>query len=165
MKQNDCKVQFLVQAAIIAALYVALAQIFAPVSFGAVQLRVAEALTILPYFTAAAVPGLFVGCLIGNILGGAILPDIIFGSLATLLGAVLSRYLRHHRFLVPLPPIAANTVIVPLVLRYGYGVTIPLPLQMLTVGLGEVAGCGLLGLCLLLALEPHRTRIFGTGCA
>ena len=81
-------VTFLTQAAMIAAIYVVLTMIFAPFSFGEVQVRVAEALTILPIFTPAAIPGLFVGCLIGNITGGAVLPDIIFGSIATLIGAV-----------------------------------------------------------------------------
>ena len=81
---------FLSQAAMIAAVYVVLTYVFAPFSFGEIQVRVAEALTILPLFTPAAVPGLFIGCLTGNILGGAILPDIIFGSTATLLGALFT---------------------------------------------------------------------------
>ena len=76
-------VTFLTQAAMIAAIYVVLTYVFAPFSFGEVQIRISEALTILPLFTPAAIPGLFVGCLVGNILGGAILPDIIFGSIAT----------------------------------------------------------------------------------
>ena len=98
-------------------------------------------------------PGLFVGCLIANILGGAILPDIICGSLATLIGAVFSYILRKNKYLVPLPPILANTVIVPFVLRYGYGLNAPIPLMMLTVGIGEVISCGVLGMLLLTALE------------
>lgn len=155
------KTLYLAQGAVIAALYVALTEIFAPIGFGAVQLRVAEALTILPYFTPAAIPGLFVGCLIGNMLGGAIPLDIIFGSLATLAGAFGTRALRKHKFLAPLPPIIANTIVVPLVLFYGYGVNIPIPLQMLTVGLGEIAGCGVLGLVLLFALDKNRVKIFG----
>ena len=82
------KVVFITQAAMIAAVYVVLTLVFAPFGFGQVQFRIAEALTILPMFTPAAIPGLFVGCLLGNILAGSILPDIIFGSLATLIGAV-----------------------------------------------------------------------------
>ena len=74
-------VAFMTQAAMIAAIYVVLTYVFAPFSFGEVQIRIAEALTILPVFTPAAIPGLFVGCIVGNILGGAILPDIIFGSI------------------------------------------------------------------------------------
>ena len=80
--------------AMIAAIYVVLTYVFAPFSFGEVQVRISEALTILPVFTPAAIPGLFIGCLIGNILGGAILPDIIFGSIATLIGAFFTWKLR-----------------------------------------------------------------------
>ena len=85
---------FLAQSAMIAAIYVVLTVILAPFSYGEVQVRVSEALTILPVFTPAAIPGLFVGCLISNILGGCILPDIIFGSIATLLGACFTYLLR-----------------------------------------------------------------------
>ena len=81
-------VTFLTHAAMIAAIYVVLTFVFAPISFGEVQIRIAEMLTVLPIFTPAAIPGLFVGCIIGNIAGGALLPDIIFGSIATLIGAV-----------------------------------------------------------------------------
>ena len=83
-------VLFMTHAAMIAAIYVVLTYVFAPFSFGEVQIRIAEALTILPVFTPAAIPGLFIGCLVGNILGGAILPDIIFGSIATLIGAIFT---------------------------------------------------------------------------
>ena len=96
-------VAFMTQAAMIAAIYVVLTYVFAPFSFGEVQIRIAEALTILPVFTPAAIPGLFVGCIVGNILGGAILPDIIFGSIATLIGAFFTYQLRNknrslHRY-------------------------------------------------------------------
>ena len=153
----------MVYAAAIAAIYVVLTVVFAPFSFGEVQIRIAEALTILPVFTPAAVPGLFVGCLIGNMLGGAILPDIIFGSLATLLGAVFTWKLRRApRFLAPLPPILSNIVIVPFVLRIAYGVNLPIPFLMLTVGIGEVISCGVLGLLLASALERYKHQIFRT---
>ena len=156
-------VAFMTQAAMIAAIYVVLTYVFAPFSFGEVQIRIAEALTILPVFTPAAIPGLFVGCIVGNILGGAILPDIIFGSIATLIGAFFTYQLRNKsRFLAPLPPIIANTVIVPFVLRYGYGVALPIPFMMLTVGVGEVVGCGVLGLVLYTALNRYRNVIFKT---
>ena len=93
-------VAFMTQAAMIAAIYVVLTYVFAPFSFGEVQIRIAEALTILPVFTPAAIPGLFVGCIVGDILGGAILPDIIFGSIATLIGAFFTYQLRNkNRFL------------------------------------------------------------------
>ena len=111
-------VTFLTQAAMIAAIYVVLTYVFAPFSFGEIQVRISEALTILPVFTPAAIPGLFIGCLIGNILGGAILPDIIFGSIATLIGAFFTWKLREKSpYLAPVPPIIANILIVPFVLR------------------------------------------------
>lgn len=159
MKNNN--VTFLTQAAMIAAIYVVLTLLFRPVSFGEIQVRISEALTILPLFTPAAVPGVFVGCLIANIIGGSILPDIIFGSLATLIGAVLTYRLRERTpILAPIPPIAANTSIVPFVLFYGYGVNLPIPFMMLTVGIGEVLSCGVLGLLLYTALRRYRTILF-----
>ena len=149
------------QAAMIATIYVVLTVVFAPFSFGQVQVRISEALTILPFFTPAAIPGLYIGCLIGNIIGGAILPDIIFGSLATLIGAVFTYLLRKQsKFLAPIPPIAANTIIVPFVLYYAYGITLPIPLLMLGLLIGELISCGLLGMILLTSLEKHRYKIF-----
>ena len=127
MKNTNQKSTFMTHAAMIAAIYVVLTYIFAPFSFGDVQVRIAEALTILPIFTPAAIPGLFIGCLIGNILGGAILPDIIFGSLATFIGAAFTYFLRKKsQFLCILPPIVSNTIIVPLVFIYGYGMILPI---------------------------------------
>ncbi len=153
---------FLAQGAMIAAVYVVLTLVFAPISYGEVQVRVSETLTVLPFFTSAAVPGLFVGCLIANILGGAILPDIIFGSIATLLGAAGTYLLRKRtRFLAPVPPIVANTVIVPFVLYYGYSVNLPIPFMMLTVGAGEVISCGVLGLIVQTVLMKYRKVLFG----
>lgn len=161
MKEN--KVLFMTQAAMIAAVYVVLCVVFAPVSYGPIQARIAEAMTILPYFTPAAIPGLFIGCLIANLLGGSIMLDVVFGSLATLLGAVGTYLLRKkNRFLAPLPPILANTLIVPFVLRYGYGEPLSIPFLMGTVGIGEVLVCGLFGMVLLLVLERYRRVIFKT---
>lgn len=159
MKNN--KLSVLTQAAMIAALYVALTYVFRPISFGEVQVRISEALTVLPVFTFAAVPGLYVGCLLGNLLGGAVLPDVIFGSLATLLGAVGTRLLRKsHPVLAILPPIVSNMVIVPFVLRYAYQLPLPIPLMMLSVGVGEVLSCGVLGLLLYRALMKQKDYIF-----
>lgn len=158
---KDQNISFMTQAAMIAAVYVVLTYVFAPFSFGEVQIRIAESLTILPVFTPAAVPGLFIGCFIGNILGGAILPDIIFGSLATLIGAFFTYRLRDkNRFFAPLPPIITNTVIVPFVLRYGYGILLPIPFMMLTVGVGEVISCGIFGMALYLALWKYKDLVF-----
>ncbi|MCI6005414.1 MAG: QueT transporter family protein [Blautia sp.] len=152
---------FLVQAAAIGAIYVVLTLVFAPLSFGEVQIRFSEALTVLPYFTPAAIPGLFVGCIIANFLGGAIPIDILFGSIATLIGAVFTYRLRSNKWLAPIPPIAANTVIVPFVLYYGYGINLPVPFMMLTVGVGEIVSCGVIGMILLTALSKYQHTIFG----
>ncbi|MCI8375170.1 MAG: QueT transporter family protein [Lachnospiraceae bacterium] len=161
MKEN--KVLFMAQAAMIAAIYVALCIIFAPISYGAIQVRIAEALTILPYFTPAAIPGLFIGCIIANILGGSILIDVILGSLATLLGAMGTYLLRkNNRFLAPIPPILSNTLLVPFILRYGYGEPLPIPFLMATVGIGEIAACGIMGIILLTILIKYKKFIFRT---
>lgn len=155
------RVLFMTQAAMIATIYVVLTVIFAPFSFGQVQVRISEALAVLPYFTPAAIPGLYIGCLIGNIIGGAILPDIIFGSLATLIGAVFTYLLRNKgKFLAPLPAIISNTLIVPFILYYAYGITLPIPILMLGIVVGELISCGLLGMILLSALQKHRHKIF-----
>lgn len=152
---------FMMQSAMIAALYVVLTFLFAPFSFGSVQVRIAEALTVLPYFTPSAIPGLFIGCLIGNLLGGAALPDIIFGSLATLIGALFTYLLRkQNKFLAPIPPILSNTVIIPLVLRFAYGMNLPIYYMALTVGLGEVISCGVLGMILLTSLGKYGHKLF-----
>ena len=164
MKNNQSsKVLFIAQAAMIAAIYVVLTLIGASFSYGEVQVRISEALTILPVFTPAAIPGVFLGCLISNILGGCILPDIIFGSLATLVGAVFTWMLRNKsKYLAPLPPIIANVLVVPFVLKYGYMVPLPIPFMMLTVGIGEVISCGVLGLILYTALNRYRGLLFKT---
>ena len=135
--------------------------IFAPFGFGEIQVRVAEALTILPAFTSAAIPGLFIGCLIGNILGGAILPDIIFGSLATLIGAVFVFLLRRKsKYVLPLAPVLSNSLIIPFILRFGYGVNLPIPFLMLSIGIGEILSCGVLGMLLYNALSKYRHTLF-----
>lgn len=162
MNMKNKKLMFLVQAAMIAAIYVVLVLVFAPISVSAIQVRIAEALTILPFFTPAAIPGLTIGCLLSNILTSCDILDILFGSLATLIGALGSYSLRRYKFLVPLPPIIANTIIVPWVLRFAYGEALPIPFMMLTVGLGQVISCGVIGLIVLFALNKYRNVIFGT---
>lgn len=155
------KVLLLVQAAMIAAIYVVLTFIANALGLAnyAVQVRFSEALTILPFFTPAAVPGLFIGCLLSNILTGCALPDIVFGSLATLAGACLTWRLRRYKWLAPVPPIIANVLVVPFVLLYAYGIR-PLWLSFLTVGAGEIISCGILGMLLLFALDKYKGRIF-----
>lgn len=154
-------VKLITQAAMIAALYVVLTFIANALGLAnyAVQVRFSEALTILPYFTPAAIPGLFIGCLISNILTGCAIPDIIFGSLATLAGAVFTYKLRKYKWLAPVPPIAANMIVVPVVLLYAYGIR-PLWLSFITVTAGEIISCGVLGMLLLYTLEKYRTQLF-----
>lgn len=154
-------VKLITQAAMIAALYVVLTFIANALGLAnyAVQVRFSEALTILPFFTPAAIPGLFVGCLTSNILTGCALPDIIFGSLATLAGAFFTYKLRKHKWLAPIPPIAANMLVIPPVLLYAYGIR-PLWLSFVTVTAGEIISCGILGMLLLFTLEKYRTRLF-----
>ena len=117
-----------------------------------IQVRFSEALCILPVFTPAAIPGLFIGCLISNLITGGIIWDIIFGSIATLLGALGTYFLRKKKFVYTLPPVIANIIIVPLVLRYGYGFTtvykgvdISLVFNAVTVGIGEIISICVLG--------------------
>ena len=154
-------VLYVAQAAMIAAIYVVLTVIGASFAFGPVQIRFSEALTNLPAFTPAGIPGVVLGCLISNIITGALLPDVIFGSLATLIGAVFTWMLRNQsRYLAPLPPIIANAVVVPFVLKYAYMEPLPIPFMMLTVGIGEVISCGVLGLILYGALNRYRNIIF-----
>lgn len=156
MKKKGMSVKFITQAAVIAAIYVVLVVIFNYISFGPVQFRIAEALTILPYFTPAAIPGLFVGCIIANILGGAIVWDVVFGSIATLIGAIGTYLLRKHKWLAPVPPI-----VVPFVLKFAYGSEGMFAMFFVTVGAGEIIVCGIIGMILLYALTPVRHVIFG----
>ena len=174
MKKN---VLFLTQGAIIAALYTVLTVLAGSLNLasGVIQVRFSEALTILPAFTPAAIPGLFIGCIISNILTGCMPLDTVFGSLATLIGAVGTYLLTHKKkdgawvfkpgkvsaAVTPIPPILANTIIVPFVLAYVYMYEGGVPFFMFTVGIGEILSCGVLGLILYAALYPRRNQIFG----
>ena len=157
---------FIVQAAIIAAMYATLTilqNVLLPGSASmAVQFRVSEVLTILALFTPAAIPGLTLGCLISNLVTGCALPDIIFGSLATFIGAIGSYALRKNRYLCSVPPVISNALIIPFILTYAYHIPGGIPFFMLTVGLGEVISCMVLGQILLTVLNPIRHRIFPT---
>ncbi len=163
------KVLFLVQAAMIAAIYVALTYVSAAMGLasGTIQVRISEALCILPVFTTAAIPGLWLGCLLANLMTGGIVVDVLFGSLATLIGAVGTYLLRKHKFACTLPPVLANMVIVPFVLRYGYGfvteyhgIDWSLPFNALTVGIGEAITCVVMGSVLLRGLAKYQNIIF-----
>ena len=161
MKKNS-KALFIAQAAIIAALYVVLTLIANALGLAnyAIQIRFSEALTILPYFTPAAIPGLFVGCILSNILTGCIPLDVLFGSIATLLGAIFTYKIRKWKFLTPLPPIIFNMLLVPPVLAFVYNFEGTLYYFMITVGIGEILSCGVLGIMLLLPLEKYKTLLF-----
>lgn len=150
------------QAAMIAALYVVLTFIANALGLAnyAIQVRFSEALTILPYFTPAAIPGLTIGCLLSNWLTGCAPTDIIFGTIATLIAALLTYAFRRFKWLAPLPPIAANTIIVPWVLRYAYGIGDAIPFLMFTVGCGEFISAGIMGMFLLFSLERFGKNIF-----
>ena len=154
------KLVFICQAAVIAALYVVLTYVFSAFASGVIQVRVSEALTILPAFTPAAIPGLVIGCLLSTTLTGCVLLDIIFGSVATLIGALGSYALRRHTWLVPIPPIVSNMIIVPFVLRFAYGATDAFPFMIATVGAGEIISCYLLGMLLYGALKKMNHSLF-----
>ena len=167
------KVLSLVHAAVIAALYVVLTMLANSLGLAnyAIQVRFSEALTILPFFTPAAIPGLFAGCVLSNLLTGCMPLDILFGSLATLAGAFGTYFLCGKAnaagqtgiakiILAPLPPIVANTLTVPFVLAYVYRFEGSIPYFVLTVGIGEVISCGILGIILLKVLQKYRRQIF-----
>lgn len=153
-------VRFMVQAAVIAALYVVVTYSIAPFSSGLFQLRLSEAFTVLPALTSAAIPGLFVGCLLGNLLVGATLPDIIFGSLTTLVAAFISYKLRGNKWLVPLPPVVLNAIVVGYMLVNIYAVPVPLYVAMAWVAAGQFVACYIIGLPLLSILEKYKYKIF-----
>lgn len=154
--------RFLCRGALVAALYVVLTWLCALVGLdkGVIQMRLSEALCVLPAFTGAAVPGLFVGCLLANLLTGSALPDVVFGSLATLIGALGAYLLRRHKWLVPLPTVLANVLIIPFVLRFAYGAEGTIPYFMLTVGAGEVISAYICGMLLYAALVRQKAQLF-----
>jgi len=158
------RVLFLVQSSLIAAIYVVLTLPFAAISTGYIQVRLSEALTVLPFFTPAAVPGLFVGCLISNIFVSRFgLIDIVFGSLATLIAAYLSYKIR-KKALVPIPPIVINALMVGILIYFGTFGRIEWNITLLifigSVGLGQIISCYGIGYPLMLLLEKYKSHIF-----
>lgn len=162
LTKNGKRILFVCQAALVAALYTVFTVLIGAfgLASGAVQVRVSEALCILPIFMPAAIPGLTVGCLLSNLLMGSLWQDVLFGSLATLIGAVGAYLLRRFPVLAPLPTVAANTLIVPFVLAYAYGFEGGVLFFALTVFIGEVISAYLFGLLLYYALKPHQRRLF-----
>lgn len=153
--------KFMAHSAIIAALYVVLTYLANALGLasGAIQIRFSESLTILPVFTSAAIPGLFIGCFISNLLSGCVIWDVIFGSIATLIGALCTYLLRKYKKLACIPPILSNTIIIPFVLKYAYGLPAGLGYFILTIGVGEIVSCGILGTALLLYLQKYENAI------
>lgn len=150
-------ITYMAKAGVIAALYGALTFVW-PFSLGPIQCRISEALCVLPYYMEAAVPGLFIGCLVGNLLSGAMAADVILGSFATLLGAILTRKLaKTHlpKFLAPFPAVLCNALIVGALLTYVYQYGLTYPVAILQVGGGEALSCYVLGLPLMYALDKN----------
>lgn len=148
---------FITQGALIAALYVVLtllSNVFGLAS-GVIQFRLSEALCVLAAFTPAAIPGLAVGCFVSNMLTGCMIWDVILGSIATLIGAVVAYLLRRYPMLAPWPNVISNTVIVPFILRYVYGSEGTMWFFALTVGLGEIVTCGILGYAVVFFMKKH----------
>ena len=142
----------LVRIALIAAVYAAVTVVMAPFSYGMIQVRVSEALTVLPFIFPESVLGLFIGCLIANIYGGLGAVDIVFGSLSTLAAGYLTSKMP-SMVLAPLPPVVVNAVVVGLILKYVLGM--PLLTSMIYVGLGQLLACYFLGLPLLYLLKRY----------
>lgn len=155
---KDQSIRKLVRAAVIAGAYTLLTFIW-PFSIGPLQCRISEALGVLPYCMSEAVPGLFVGCLLGNLISGAAGPDVIFGSVATLLAATLTWFMGKKKwppFLAPFPPVLLNAVIIGLMLCKVYQYGLSLPAAILQVGGGEAISCYILGLPLLYAMNKKE---------
>ena len=153
MKAVSTNTRTLVRAALIAALYTVLTLLLQPLSYGEVQIRFSEALTLLPILLPEAVPALAVGCLLSNILGGCTIFDIVFGTLATLLAALCTRRLRERFWLAAVMPVLFNGVIVGAVIHYCYAPMLALPLCMLFVAAGEAVACLIVGPLLIRAMR------------
>jgi len=151
------KTRFMVQAALIAAIYVVITIAFAPISYGPVQVRISEMLTVLPFFTPAAIPGLFMGAMIANVYGGLGIIDVVVGSSATLIAAALT-YKMSKKLWAPMPPVLVNGVIIGSMLSYLFGM--PLVPTMIYVGLGQVVACYGLGYPFMVAIEKYGPGLF-----
>ena len=162
MLKNRKHIRRLCEAALIAAIYVILTYLCAAVgmSSGAIQLRFSEALCVLAIFTPAAIPGVTLGCFMANLLTGCALWDIIFGSLASLIGMLGCRALAKYPYVAPVPYALSNMIIVPFVVKLVYSAPEALPLIFLTVGIGEIISVFGFGIRLDLALKNHSGRIF-----
>ncbi|MBR1709163.1 MAG: QueT transporter family protein [Clostridia bacterium] len=143
----------LTRAAIIAAIYTVLTLLLAPISYGEIQVRLSEALTLLPILFPEAIPGVTLGCLLANIFGGAMLPDIIFGTLATFLAALCTYHLRAKYWLASSMPVLFNGIIVGAVVHFCYAPAVPLLLCCLFVAIGEAISCYVAGTILIKVIK------------
>lgn len=161
MKKMDTL--FIARAGLIAAIYVVLTVFVNSFGLanGAIQIRISESLCILPVFTPAAIFGLFIGCLISNIVTGCVIWDVIFGSLTTLIAAIITYKLRKTKILFLLPPIIGNSLVVPFILKYAYGIGDAVWFLVMTVGIGEIISVGGFGYALFRILKGQSQRIFG----
>lgn len=153
------KTKFIALSAMLAAAYVVLTLISSlfGLSSGAIQVRISEMLCVLAAFTPAAVPGITIGCLLANIICGGTIYDIIFGTLATLIGLIFTRVIKNHVYLSSIPTIVSNMIIIPAVLVLsGVGGWDLFPYFVLTVGAGEIISCGILGTVLAVYIKKHR---------
>ena len=139
--------------AIIAALYVVVTLIFAPISYGPIQVRVSEALTLLPFFDPRAIPALFIGCLFSNIFGGLGMYDIIFGSLFTLIAAFLT-YKMKNIYIAGIPPVIINAFGVSLYLSLLF--KLPYWITVIYIGIGESISVYGIGLPLFLYMNKRK---------
>lgn len=156
-KKMNRRLKFWVQASVIAGIYAVLTIILAPISFGPMQVRISEALTVLPFFTPAAIPGLFMGCLLSNIISPYGIIDMVCGSLATLLAAFVSYKVRRFPSLVPLPPVIANGAIIGTMIYYVYGLgEMSIWASILWVGAGELLACYVLGYPILKYFQKRK---------
>ena len=150
------KLNYLVRATMIAAIYVVLNIIFAPISYGPIQVRIAEALVILPFIDPSAIMGLFLGCILANVIGPLGMIDIIGGSLCTLIAAYLTHKVKNPK-LAPLPPVLINAFGVSIYLHLLFD--LPYWITVLYIGLGEVIACYVLGYPLLILLIKNKKRL------
>ena len=166
MRQNNRKLYGLAQGAMIAAIYVVLCMALQPLSYGAVQVRVAEALCLLPVFGTEYILGVVLGCFLSNLLGSTIV-DVIFGTLATLLACLVTYKLRNVRFkglaiAASLPPVLFNAVIIGIEIAVMFPdptSSAPIWLACITngisVGIGEIISCTVLGVLLVKIIESN----------
>ncbi|KEI96593.1 transporter [Clostridium botulinum A2B3 87] len=159
MNLQNKKISKLVFSAVIAAIYTVLTLLLAPISYGQIQVRVSESLTLLPFLSSYSIWGVFLGCIISNLIGGNGIIDVVFGSLSTLIAAILTYYigksnLKFKKYLAPLPPIIINAVVIGFILNYT--LKLPLLLSIIWVGLGEAISCYVLGLILISIIEKNK---------